>query len=136
MDSQCSQPASMQFLNSGFFMGPAKDLLSMLQSIRHFAVDQEGAAQFMFDHPNECTLDYSGDMVLNLHNFRAPTDLEKPLNDPGLVIHGEESPSGQHTIRNRITGRTACFLHGNGNGKATVASVARAIVAASEAAMQ
>jgi hypothetical protein len=124
----CSEPVSMQFMNSGFYMGPAKDVLSMLHAIRWFKNDQEGAAHFMFHHPDECTLDYSGDLVLNLHNFKESKDPHDILNDPDLVVHVEEEASGRLTVKNRVTGRTSCFLHGNGNGKDTVFNITREIV--------
>lgn len=110
----CSQPLAMQYLNSGFYMGPAHAVLSMLREVKEFFNDQQGAAEAMFKHPDLYTLDYLGDMVLNLHNFKAP---KQGFAEPGFVVEFVES---QCEARNRVNGKVQCFVHGNGNGKGSV----------------
>ncbi|CAJ1397780.1 unnamed protein product [Effrenium voratum] len=109
----CSNPPAYQFLNSGFYMGPAKDVKEVLEAALDYECDQDGAAEYMLLHPDKVTLDYAGALVLNLHNFHQDEKLLKV-----------ETVNKQLRLHNQVTGMTQCFVHGNGNGKEFVSRLA------------
>jgi len=121
----CSEPVLMQYLNSGFYMGPMHDLQLMLEEVQNFTQqsktdnDQENAARYYFEHSDRCTLDYSGRLVLNLHNFREMRSWGR--HEPqGLLAVEQGSGRDGDKVRNTVTGDIQCFVHGNGNGKITL----------------
>jgi len=99
-------PGQYRFANSGWLMGPAGDLATVLSCMLqkgwiggHFD-DQAALHRCLFEHRNLITLDYSGTMVLNLFGFG--TSGSKVLDKDGVV---KNSAAG---------GATQCFFHGNG----------------------
>jgi len=139
----CSAPPAMQYLNGGFAMGPAQDLQPVLQdACEHVTVaSKEAEAQrrnassagkaskpliseqrflhrYLLEHPDAITLDYPGHLVINLHQL--DTDLK--------FFSVEERMDGNlkvRVLRNRVTGRVQCFVHGNGSGKDVVKKLAK-----------
>lgn len=106
----CSWPPSLTFLNSGFIMGPVGELREVVSGMLRFEElpadapfrtnwhDQGAAILYMAENPHKVTLDYTGNIVLNLHQF--------PLKDI-MHVHPDR-------IKNKVTGRTSCFIHANG----------------------
>lgn len=118
---KCSDPPSYKFLNYGFLMGPVKNLRSMLEFIVAHpknmtfpAGDQALAMEYMFDHPEEVTLDYAGVLSMSMHNMKVGANDTTMLFSTGKNGH----------LVNRVTNTVQCFAHGNGNGKNFVASLA------------
>ena len=92
--------------NSGFIMGPAKDLeqalemqFALLQNQTGKKDDQEAAAEYMFKYPAHVTLDYDGGLVADLVGTKAGW----------LAVR-----DGQ--VWNQILDQPQCFVHGNGGG--------------------
>ena len=66
----CSDPPLYQFGNTGFIMGEARDILRVLAGTTGYSNDQEGIIVYMMNHPEEVTLDYTGELVLALHTLK------------------------------------------------------------------
>jgi len=114
----CSDPPLYQFGNTGFIMGETRDFLRVLAGTTGFSNDQEGIIVYMMNHPEEVTLDYTGELVLNLH----------ALKDSVLDVETYDDHNRNATrLRNRVTGRIQCFVHGNGNGKKRLRELAQLI---------
>jgi len=104
----CSDPPSLQYLNSGFAMGPAKELQIVFNRIRrhkgalnvkHHYDDQKAAHLTLIDRPDLVTVDSSGTLVIDLVHTK-----------PGIF---EVRPS---SLWNKVARRAQCFVHGNGDG--------------------
>jgi len=114
----CSDPPLYQFGNTGFIMGEARDILRVLAGTTGYSNDQEGIIVYMMNHPEEVTLDYTGELVLALH----------ALKDSVLDVETYADRNRNATrLRNRVTGRIQCFVHGNGNGKRRLRELAQLI---------
>lgn len=104
----CSQPPSMKFLNSGFVMGPVKDMAEMVAWTRkhyhEFSVwgDQSVFAMYWLRHQHRVTLDYTGELALSI------SDMDYQL----LHVNPE---TGE--VRNVAFNRVQCMIHGNGRGR-------------------
>lgn len=117
----CPQPPLAQFLNSGFIMGPPH----MIHSAYEFAcanlIETDGPSEQRYLHEfflsNEDTtcLDYSSNLVLNLHQF-----------DPEETKHLFSFAEGK--LWNTVASKYQCFVHGNGNGKNLVGKIARQLM--------
>lgn len=116
--SPCSLPPAYQFLNAGFIMGPAKTLHKVYTGMLQLSVsrigaelnmsipdggwdDQAAAAEYMFSHENDVTLDYTGSLSIELPMFHDPMKY-------GLLF----TKNGKW--HNNVTGLVQCFVHGNG----------------------
>lgn len=114
----CSDPPHYQFGNTGFIMGETRDFLRVLAGTTGYSNDQEGIVVYMMNHPEEVTLDYTGELVLALH----------ALKDSVLDVETYADRNRNATrLRNRVTGRIQCFVHGNGNGKRRLRELAHLI---------
>lgn len=93
------------YVNSGFIMGPARELESILGCMRDAGWgvapgkfdDQYALTECMFRHPRKITVDYTGSIVLDMMGFKHD------------ILHAHRG-----AIYNRVTGRRQCFVHGNG----------------------
>lgn len=132
----CSFPPSLTYLNSGFIIGPVRDLIGVIEGMLKYENvddishkvshgspffmyklppnmnkvanvektgvynwhDQGAATMYMAEHPDKLSIDYTGSLVLNLHQL--------PLKDI-LDVHPD-------ALTNKVTGRVTCFLHANG----------------------
>jgi len=106
----CSWPPALTFLNSGFIMGPVWAMREVAAGmIEHEELpvdapfrdnwhDQGAATLYMAANPNKLTLDYTGSIVLNMHQMKLNESLEIM---GGLFI-------------NKVTGVPQCFIHANG----------------------
>jgi len=106
----CNDPLALQYLNAGFFAGPAKDMLAMAEEAKAHAKDwacpicfwmgdQGVFAHYWLANPDKVTLDYGTDLVVNLN---------------GLVIDDMVSVGSDGKVQNKAFGREQCFVHGNG----------------------
>lgn len=105
----CSSPPELKFLNSGFFMGPAKDLIPMVEwSLQNYARstfgDQSLLADYWMEHPRTVTLDYNQQLVACM------SDMDN------AKAYEVKSWSGKPTLWNNQFNRPQCFVHGNGDG--------------------
>lgn len=115
--SPCSGPPVYQFLNAGFIMGPAKGIHKMYAGMlelpdsktgtglkMNFADggwdDQAAAAEYMFSHADDITLDYTGTLSFELAMFNDPMK-------EGLLF----AKDGKW--HNNATGLVQCFVHNN-----------------------
>lgn len=92
---------SPSFVNSGFLMGPASDLLEVLNCMMSIDNgpdfdDQLALTECMFKTPDRIAIDYSGSLVLNLQGFRRD------------VLEGKDG-----VLRNKVTATPQCFVHFN-----------------------
>uniref|UniRef100_A0A7S4VD27 Uncharacterized protein n=1 Tax=Alexandrium monilatum TaxID=311494 RepID=A0A7S4VD27_9DINO len=118
----CSITGVYRYLNYGFLMGPVGELRKLVSFVlAQGGNDQGQAARYCFSHPDVCTLDYGGLLSLSLHNFKRSID-EGPL--------AFQSVDGHSVVYNRATQKVACFVHGNGNGKALVKEIAQRVAQA------
>merc|ERR1712232_18949 len=104
------------YANSGFLMGPPKELSWVLECMLRKGAgdfgannsgfdDQQGLHACMFDHPDLITLDYSGSLSLELIFFNKSTDPSADvLFFEGGVVHNQAA-----------RGAPQCFVHGNGD---------------------
>lgn len=120
--SRCSTPNAYQFLNAGFIMGPVKAIHKVLAGMldtrdtwsgmspawwkaKHNVTDgwddQGAAAEWMLSHADDVTLDYTGALSIQL------SKMKDPLRNKVLFLK-------DGVVRNRVTGRVQCFVHGNG----------------------
>lgn len=112
----CDSPPSYRFLNWGFVMGPAAKLEKMVEFIfKDNNFDQTSAHGYYLEHPGEVTLDYGGVLSMSLHNL---------AEGDGAPVHFKKGMFGKKTLVNKVSGQTACFVHGNGNGEGFVKSLA------------
>lgn len=113
--SFCSTPPRYQFANYGFVMGPVSalkpfiDEINSVQDQQPDKIDQEVALKYHLGHPDLLTLDYSGTLMLSLHNFIGDMQAVTP---PFLKFDVKK-----RKVFNEITGNEQCFLHGNGRAK-------------------
>jgi len=114
----CAQPPRLQFLNSGFIMGPIKAVVNVLLCMLRegetgsgVVDDQHALARCMLAHPEDVTLDYTGDVVLSLAGLNMTKVIE--MRD-GLLY-------------NKVTGKVPCFVHGNGAGRPQLYNLSRAL---------
>jgi hypothetical protein len=117
----CSNQTGYEFMNYGFLMGPVGAMHTLVSHVvktvqpnffetmkgflsqdKHMEElnDQGVAAMYMFDHPDEVTLDYPMSLIASLHDM--PHDLLD-------VDNGK--------MRNAYTKRHQCFMHFNGNSQ-------------------
>lgn len=119
----CSQPPRYQFANYGFAMGPVREIkklvdeVNMRQEQKPMTIDQGVVVQYHRKHPDLVTLDYSGSLMLSMHNFEGDVNGRIP---EWLTMNQE-----QKNVFNQRSGRVACFLHGNGRAKPVVDKMAR-----------
>jgi hypothetical protein len=105
--SDCST-FDYKYANSGFLMGPPKELSWLLACmLEHGNVedtdtgfdDQQGLHACMFAHPSLVTLDYAGTLTLELIYFKK------------LAL----SSSGGRVFNEVVDHSPQCFVHGNGD---------------------
>lgn len=122
---QCSEPPRYQFVNSGFYMGRARDLVPVLEAIRggRDENDQVNAVSHQLQNPDTVVLDYSGALVLNLHEFKDVDSL--------LKVERRVGTREGMAVRNAVTGNLQCFVHGNGWGKRAFELLSRRLLSPS-----
>jgi len=120
-EGACSNETLYEFMDYGFLMGPVgamytlvshvvntvkpgfmETMKSFLSQHKHMEElnDQGVAAMYMFNHPDEVTLDYPMSLISSLHDM--PRDLLE-------VERGK--------VLNTYTKHTQCFMHFNGNSQ-------------------
>lgn len=106
----CSSPPRYQHINSGFYMGPARLLLPVLESAGTGAhvCDQVNTYNHLVQHPEDLTLDYTGKLVLTLARFK--------LDIVGKLLQVRNSTDSRvgKLVHNTVTQQTQCFMHGDG----------------------
>jgi len=114
--SLADKTTSLINLNSGFFMGPAGELLEMmkyasdpkmwfkLHNGTDYYGDQRMYSQYWLENPDKVTLDYGAELTLTAHGFK---------NDVWKV---DESGN----VHNAMFNRKQCLVHGSGFAKAFV----------------
>jgi len=88
---------------AGFFMGPARYLVELLECVRQKGWaggfdDQRGATLCMLERPQLVTIDYTGTLVIDLYGF------------PEHVLSFADG-----RIVNNLANATQCFAHANGH---------------------
>lgn len=116
----CDSPPTYRFMNYGFVMGPAHALEKFVTEVYQAGgFDQMAAQTYFLKHPEEVTLDYTGNLALSLHNIaeddESPLSIKKPL-------------FGKKHLVNKVTGQTQCFVHGNGNSESFVRRLAKELM--------
>eukprot|EP00928_Gymnodinium_smaydae_P032454 TRINITY_DN234_c0_g2_i1.p1 TRINITY_DN234_c0_g2~~TRINITY_DN234_c0_g2_i1.p1 ORF type:complete len:424 (+),score=102.97 TRINITY_DN234_c0_g2_i1:44-1273(+) len=107
--------APFRFLNSGFVMGPAKDIRDMFQwaafhylsvkEKREWVHDQGAIAEYWRRNPSKIALDYRGELSVSL-----------PRLHPSVLELGISDVSGSAVMRNKLLGgRLQCLIHNNIN---------------------
>lgn len=99
----CSTPPEYQYLNSGFYMGPVAAMREVVECMCKESVefDQVALMACMLERPEQVTLDYSGSIVLQLHQLKPFSTLKV----------------GWGRLRNVVTQADQCFVHAQGTGK-------------------
>lgn len=101
----CSDPPRLKYANGGFRMGRVQDLLNLHTVLCNDRGDEQmKLTNLMFDLPGNITLDYTGSLVMNLHNFHEGAF---------QFLHKETNGF----VSNDVLGHAQCFVHGNGDGK-------------------
>eukprot|EP00928_Gymnodinium_smaydae_P006371 TRINITY_DN1224_c0_g1_i1.p1 TRINITY_DN1224_c0_g1~~TRINITY_DN1224_c0_g1_i1.p1 ORF type:complete len:406 (+),score=63.14 TRINITY_DN1224_c0_g1_i1:75-1220(+) len=107
---------TFRYLNSGFVMGPAKEIRDMFEwSVFHYLSvkekktwmhDQGAIAEYWRQNPSKVALDYQGELSLQLPRLATET----------LKIDESDSETSSKVVRNRLLGdRVQCFIHNNVN---------------------
>ena len=105
----CHSPPQVMFLNSGFVMGPVKDLKPIVAwSLYNYdwvstLGDQSVLAKYWIMHPDQIALDYQGELCLSTSDLNPYTLFAKDPKTGGLW--------------NKAFGRMQCLTHGNGRGR-------------------
>lgn len=105
----CASPPAIKFLNSGFIIGPVKDLLPMISwSLDNYDKestlgDQSVLAKYWFANTDQIALDYQGALCLSTSDLNPYTLFAKDPITGGLW--------------NKAFGRMQCLTHGNGRGR-------------------
>lgn len=113
--AECGQKPAAEFLNSGFFTGPAKQVYAMAKWAQKNYDDlstwgdQSVYAVYWNRNPHLVVLDYMSKLVLSLSDVR----------DRALSVDVADG-----TVTNNVFGHLQCFIHGNGRGKQLVMNVA------------
>jgi len=108
-----------RYPNWGFVMGPVKDLEPLFTWVynkggKKGELDQLRAQWWMLTNPDRITLDYTGSLVLSIHQMAwGRPDSQAPIE----IVRNEK---GQPMIRNKILGQPCCFAHGNGDGEGLI----------------
>eukprot|EP00929_Paragymnodinium_shiwhaense_P067008 TRINITY_DN33699_c0_g1_i1.p1 TRINITY_DN33699_c0_g1~~TRINITY_DN33699_c0_g1_i1.p1 ORF type:complete len:637 (-),score=95.87 TRINITY_DN33699_c0_g1_i1:159-2069(-) len=126
----CSRDRLYQYLNSGFIMGPAGKLLTIMSSLveTNGLSDQDGLTEYFFQHNKSLALDYAGLLSLSMHQIKAAQTLnvERSLtlqSQGGINVNNSRNnftkqlASGGKVLRNLATNRVQCFMHFNGVAK-------------------
>lgn len=108
-----------RYPNWGFVMGPVKDLKPLFTWVyndggKKGELDQLRAQWWTLSNPDRITLDYTGSLVLSIHQMA----YGRPDNQAPIQIVRNEK--GQPEIRNKILGQPCCFAHGNGDGEGLI----------------
>lgn len=104
-DGYCNSSPKYQFANGGFMVGPVNDLIDMLSPLATYTGSENRLVnEWFLRNQDKMTLDYAGIMSLSLHN----------MHQKGLPVE-VVTKDGKKTLKNRVTGSTVCFVHGNGN---------------------
>lgn len=120
--SFCSDPPRYQYANYGFVMGPIGELKPLIdkinadQMLNPKAIDQGTVVWYHMYHQKAVTLDYSGTLMLNMHNFLGDVQ--------GIIPEFLQIDERERKIFNTVTGKQQCFLHGNGRAKHVIKALA------------
>lgn len=119
-ESSKDKTTSYTNLNSGFFIGPAKDLYEMLEYAarddkwaelhagnNNYYGDQRMYSQYWFENPDKVTLDYGAELVLTANGF----------NRDALKVDNEGE------VINTMFNQKQCVVHGNGYAKSAVGDI-------------
>jgi len=115
--AECGVKPATDFLNSGFFMGPAKQVYAMAQWAQEnfekwtTGGDQSVYAIYWHQNPNVVVLDYMAKLAISLSDVR----------ESALSVQADS------TITNNVFGHRQCFIHGNGRGKPLVNRLAQSL---------
>eukprot|EP00928_Gymnodinium_smaydae_P061692 TRINITY_DN45722_c0_g1_i1.p1 TRINITY_DN45722_c0_g1~~TRINITY_DN45722_c0_g1_i1.p1 ORF type:complete len:408 (-),score=74.81 TRINITY_DN45722_c0_g1_i1:25-1248(-) len=103
------------YLNSGFVMGPAKEVRAMFQwaafhyltikQKRNWIHDQGAIAEYWRRNPSKVTLDYRGELAVSLPR----------LAEDVLKVHKSRHSDGQVVRSELLGGGLQCFVHNNVN---------------------
>jgi len=111
--SFADKTTSLTNLNSGFFMGPADELLKMMEYASDPKIwfklhngtdyygDQRMYSQYWFENPDKVTLDYGAELVLTANGFKKDS----------LEVDSKGK------VQNLMFKRTQCVVHGTGYAK-------------------
>jgi len=114
--SFADKTTSLINLNSGFFMGPADELLKMMEyssdpkmwfklhNGTDYYGDQRMYSQYWFENPDKVTLDYGAELVLTANGFKKD------------ALKVDESGN----VHNQMFDSKQCVVHGNGYAKSMV----------------
>jgi len=118
VNSMCGSPPKYQYASSGFLMGPALDILTMLSGLETYeGPENRFINEYFLANPSKMTLDYSGSLSMTLHNL-VHTDGSIPVEVAG-------GSGGNKTLVSKQTNTVVCFVHGNGNSFESVKALAR-----------
>jgi len=122
----CDTVPAYRYPNWGWVMGPVKSLTPLFEYVYNQGhkkgndnLDQARAQWWMLWHPDRITLDYTGSLVLSIHQMaygrpdhHAPIELRKDWH-------------GHPWVHNKILNQPCCFAHGNGDGEGLVTRMMR-----------
>jgi len=112
----CAEPPAVKFLNSGFFMGPVDEVAAMMEwSLANYDNTSVYGDQSVFSkwwelHPDKLTLDYLGELSLQLSDL-----------DWSLLTADRRTGIVWNTGFDRVQ----CLIHGNGRGSFFAAHLLR-----------
>jgi len=111
----CNSSPKYMYANSGFMMGTIDALIDMIADLgtTYSGWDNRWFNEYYLKNPATVTLDYAGDLSMSLHN----------MNLGSLPLEVNTTITGKN-IQSKLTNRTICFLHGNGNSFATLQGLA------------
>jgi hypothetical protein len=117
VNRMCGSPPRYQYASSGFLMGPALDLLTMLGGLESYeGPENRFINEYFLANPSKMTLDYSGTLSMTLHNLVHPNG--------SIPVHVLGSGDNKK-IMSKQTNTSVCFVHGNGNSFEAVKTLAQ-----------
>mmetsp|Transcript_9887 Transcript_9887/g.27799 ORF Transcript_9887/g.27799 Transcript_9887/m.27799 type:complete len:375 (-) Transcript_9887:318-1442(-) len=117
VNSMCGSPPKYQYASSGFLMGPALDLFTMLSGLESYeGPENRFINEYFLANPAKMTLDYSGSLSMTLHNLVKP--------DGSIPVEISGSGDSKKLV-SKETNTTICFVHGNGNSFESVKVLAQ-----------
>jgi len=122
VNSMCGSPPRYQYASSGFLMGPALDIFTMLSGLESYeGLENRFINEYFLANPSKMTLDYSGSLSMTVHNLVKP--------DGSIPVRVSGSGDNK-TLVFKDTNTTVCFVHGNGNSFESVKALASELKAA------
>jgi len=116
----CDSSPKYRYPSSAFIMGPAGDVADMFSEMQYWSNSENRLAhEYFIKNTDKVALDYSGMLVLSLHNMKLDSSI------PVTVVDN----AGAKSFQNAATGTSVCFVHGSGDSHDALKVLAQELLA-------